>query len=270
MQMPGSDAAPQDDLWQVLDQLAGQEEKTLRVILRPHEQSAFSWKKDADTIDLRNRLDRALGALTRFEIDTQTGRCVSADSRTLGLHEIPLEGFPARASLLKLFRSEAFLNYCDTYLYFGIRFLAQRFLSAETAAQGRLAESAILETAWRPFALMSPPALRYEDPALAARLSRAAADFFQMVKQDPIVEEPAELHPATEEMAALLFLDGFLDNPVDFELWLRGLLPATDQSQLKRLETISAGMRSWIQRRVDFYIEFADPQQAISAQGNEQ
>jgi hypothetical protein len=265
MQLPGSSEGTPGGVWSALDELAKKSEEERRPFLRPHEQSTFSWKNDAPTIDLRNRLDKALGALTRFEINAQTGQSESADPLTLELQKIPLEDFaakfPARESLLQLFQSEAFLNYCDTYLYFGIRFLAERFIPTKTAAHQRLAESSPHETAWRPFALMPAPALKNLD-------RWTAAAFFWMVGKDPIVEEPSDLHPASEEMAALLFLDGFLDSPLDYELWLRGLLPPTDESQIKRLETISKGMRSWIDRRVKFYLRFAELTPAISSKTN--
>jgi hypothetical protein len=260
MQLPGSNAEAKGGVWGALVELAKLTEEERRPVLRPHEQSTFLWEKDQDTIDLRNRLDKALGALTRFEIDAQTGKCGSADKLTLELRNIPLQDFPARKSLLELFRSEAFLNYCDTYLYFGIRFLAERFIPAKDAARERLAESSPDETTWRPFALMSPPALE--------NLGRwTTAAFSWMVGRDPIVE-PTDLHPASEEMAALLFLDGFLDSPLDYELWLRGLLPPTDERQIKRLETISKGMRWWIDRRVKFYLRFAELKPAISPKTN--
>ena len=262
MQVSGSDALPQADLWHVLEQLAGMKEEALRLILRPHEESAISWKRDRETIDLRNKLDAALGALTRFEVDTQVGPSESADSRTLEIQKTPFDSFPAKESLLKLFRSEAFLHYCDTYLYFGIRFLAHRFFPPNDAAHERLTERWFPETTWRPFALMTPPALKNVKPAITA-------NFFSMLRADPSVEEPAVLHPAAEETAALLFLDGFLDNPLDFELWLRGLLPGADGNQLERLQTISSGLRSWIARRVEFYIQLADRRPAISAEGSQ-
>ena len=122
---------PEDgsDLWSIIHDLANLDkifkrsplidkkpdlESCLRRVLRPHDEAGFHSPRDNWMIDLRDRLDRALGELTFREIRHELGLANE------NLSNLTQDG------LRILFRSEAFLRYVNAYLYFGIRFLASR------------------------------------------------------------------------------------------------------------------------------------------------
>ena len=144
-------AGPQ--LWTILPLLASTPEPTLRDMLRPHDETGLSRERDAENIELRARLDRALDALTLLEIAYETG--------VLTLTDVPV---PALGSLRILFGSGAVLRYVNAYLFFSIRFLAYRlepdslFARPEMDAGGTGADNRHF------FALVAPPSFA-PDPA---------------------------------------------------------------------------------------------------------
>ena len=244
------------NLWSVLQELAALDESPdfenaliidkkpgleacLRRVLRPHDEAGFHSPTDDWMIDLRSRLDGALGALTLREIRNELG--------------LPNENLPGSTQdhLRILFQSEAFLRYVNAYLYFGIRFLANR-KEYQSALQGKELP-ACHDSNVRPFRLCSPPPLTgYPD------LQGHLEDFTKLSYQEPI-------------QTALLFLDDFhpprpaavqyeLQEPSEFELWLRGLRPE-EGPQKQRFMEISAGMEDWIITRSNFYLSL-NPQPA--------
>ncbi|HEY1499121.1 MAG TPA: patatin-like phospholipase family protein [Acidobacteriaceae bacterium] len=235
---PGS-GSDGEQAWTILRQLSKEAEPRLRQILRPHEEAGITWELDADTIALRLRLDKALNQLTLLELRYQTGQCApdtASSSYTSGMDVVPI---PAGESLQILVHSEAFLHYCSSYLYFGVRFLAERLYSAEKASQERLEQSpksGISESHWRPFALATPPCVITEPQTV---------DRFLNLQSD-------DRRP--EEEAALLFLDGYFERPLDYELWLRGLLSTNDAEQNERFRKVTDGLVLWLESRIHFYV----------------
>jgi hypothetical protein len=151
---------------------------------------------------------------------------------------LTLDSVSAKNSLIKLFDSEAFLHFCGSYLYFGVRFLAERFTPAVPAARRLMEKYHKAESNWRHFALSTPPD----------------------VETDPVICEAffsTQSERSPDEEAALGFLDGFLDKPLDYELWLRGLLAEPEPDQEFRFVTITRGLEQWIENRVDFYLLMA-------------
>jgi hypothetical protein len=239
-------------LWSVIDELATLEkdphfkgsliidkepdlEACLRRVLRPHDEAGFQSPGDDWIIDLRSRLDKALEELTLREIRNQLG--LSTDN----LSKLTQE------NLRILFRSEALLRYVNAYLYFGIRFLSSRG-EYQFAPEGkellRCAESNV-----RSFLLLSPPPLTGY-PGVQKHLE----NFRNLSRQESI-----------EIKTALRFLDDFhprqeqpvqyeLQEPSQYELWLRGLRPETEGLQKTRFEYISKGLTAWVISRSDFYL----------------
>ena len=238
---------PDSYKWRVLETLAGKHEEERRTILRPHEEAGLTWELDAPTIKMRNDLDEALGDLTLYEIRSQFRR----SKQPKGFGGIPEESDPTVAapqsvyeSLSILFGSEAMLNYCDSYLYFGIRFFAERLLPVSEATQRKLEENPPHESHWRPFALLTPPPVE------------ASEDHERRFRQLQTTEK------SPQEQAALRFLDGFFDKPLDYELWLRGLLENRDRAQEDRFRTITAGLIEWIEKHVEFYLSLAEEEKS--------
>lgn len=243
----GTTRAPQAaeyELWSIFDQIAeiaARDESELRRILRPHEEAGLSWELDAPTIALRDRLDRALIKLTFYEVSYQTLQRVSGEPSGASSPGIVVLPIPARASLSVLIRSEAFLHYCDSYLYFAVRFLAHRLCPAESLALEHVEERSKAETHWRPLPLETPPDVTVDKSVFERFIA--------------IQEEPRDY----QEEAGIRFLDGFLDRPLDYELWLRGLLSEFDANQEIRFQTVTEGLERWIEKRVRFYLAFALP-----------
>lgn len=230
---------PADNKWDILEELAAKDEDDLRRILRAHEEAGLTWELDAETIQQRKRFDGALALLTLIEIAQQL-RSPSVSDPSAAPWNIPSDA-PAHVydNLRRLFESEAVLHYCDSYLYFGVRFLAERLVPVRDASQLRLRQSPPRESRWRPLALLTPP--------LAPTNQNVAQEFFDLQHKEG----------SAEEQAALLFLDGFFDSPPDYELWLRGLLENRDPAQNDRFSKVTAGLLRWMEERVRFYLKFA-------------
>jgi hypothetical protein len=195
-------------------------EDCLNRVLRPHDEAGFQEPDDHWMIELREEVDQALTALTFREIRNQLG---------LAKEELPAE---TRKNLGILFRSEAFLRYLNAYLYFGIRILASRPDSQIPATQ---TPDSCADSNQHPFALLPPP--------VPFRLDRAHVHFAEFVSLSE-VQESSPVH------TALQFLDDFhpsqeesvhyeLQEPLQYELYLRGLRPETERDQTVRFEKIS-------------------------------
>jgi Patatin-like phospholipase len=247
-----------DNRWSVIDELANlienpkfkgsliidrepDLEACLGRVLRPHDEAGFQSPNDDWMIRLRARLDEALGSLTLREIRVQLG---------LPSEQLPK---PTQANLWKLFHSEAFLRYINAYLFFGIRFVASRAEVPSSSGSGEWVSCA--DSNVRPFALMPPPVLA-EAPGARQRFE----EFARLTARQP----------ATAADTALSFLDDFhppqqglvqyeLQEPSQYELWLRGLYPETEEKLNERFEEISKGLAEWARRRSDFYLSL-DPQ----------
>ena len=184
---------------------------------------------------LRDRLDSALGELTFREIRYELGLANE------NLSNLTQDG------LRILFRSEAFLRYVNAYLYFGIRFLASRE-DYQLAPEGKEI-SPCAGANVRSLPLIHPPVLTGW-PGVEEHLEK----FSTLWHENSI-----------EVAKALRFLDDFhpppkypiqyeLQEPPEFELWLRGLRPETEERQKKRFEDISKGLTEWVIKRSEFYL----------------
>ena len=232
--------SPQNrSMWSILPELAAYTETELRAILRPHDEAGLTWSRDLDVIQLRTRLDDALDALTLLEIAFETG--VLPWDKTV---------IPELESLKTLFQSESLLNYANVYLYFGIRLLAYRI--APPSWRRGTASKEIIEhkSNERSFPLVTPPVFeaRTETDKQFERL-------FDM-----------SMNGAGE---GLRFLDGFrysADEPQEFELWLRGLFPVTDEEKKARFELICAELMQWAKSRSAFYLSL-QPAESVPPSG---
>lgn len=208
-------------------------EDCLRRVLRPHDEAGFHSVQDRWMIELREELDRALTQLTTREI------CFQLDV------DAPLPPQVILDDLKILFASDAFLRYLDAYLYFGIRFLADR-LELGNGSAPRCADS-------------NARVLPLVHPHTLVSHSRAAAleSFLHALQNDDV---------NWEIRTALWFLDGIHqsssseeaydgEEKIQFELWLRGLWPATGrESQEGRFTAIRNGLSTWAKSRGDFYL----------------
>jgi len=220
------------DLWQIIGKLASEKESDLRTLLMPREDIGVEGIPN----DPRSRLDLALEALTQFELGRQLGLIPNDD--------IPFE----IAHLAKLFDSQAFLHYLNTYLYFGIRFLAGRIdpLPWMIDPPGHPPERNKNE---RPLPLVIPPDLHGLSDASAA------------------MDRFLTLQRGDKGNPALGFLDGFIqddEEPDRFELWLRGLYqePELGQGENSRFDGIAKGLIQWALDRSGFYKDFLRPSTA--------
>ena len=224
-------------LWSVVKELATTSETKLRRILRPHTEARFNLEDDAQAVDQRRRLDAALGALTQLEIAYQ-----------VGVVNEPVQ-LPGLDHLKKLFESEAILRYVNSYLYFGVRFLAGRVAPPSWIANAVERQPPKRKSNERPFFLVAPPNL--------APFPDISATFFLfrklVSKADP--SSPSSGSRATvDQVTALEFLDGFWDpkRVERFELWLRGLRPEAD-AEMSQFLRVSNGLVEWALARRDFY-----------------
>lgn len=234
--------------WSILGELSQTPEESRRPILRPHVDAAFG-AADGLLTAKRLELDGALAVLTDIEIACQVG--------TLTIEEA-LETLPTGTDehLKALFGSQAFLRYCNAYLYFAIRFLAGRIAAPPWLAPDcdihlprPVTSAADSETNLRPFALVSPP------PIVASQ------------QTDSFLATLVELTPTTEIGAALMFLDDFVEERVEeekgdnwreadhFELWLRGLRSDVTGRTAFRFNQIRDGLSLWAVRKAQFYLD---------------
>jgi hypothetical protein len=96
--------------------LAAMDETARRRVLRSHRDVPFRGdeKYDKEAMALRSALDIALDRLTVIEVRLETGSV-----------SVPP---PTSDHLLTLFDSNAFARFVNSYLYFGVRFIAARLL----------------------------------------------------------------------------------------------------------------------------------------------
>lgn len=215
-----------DELWSVIDELARKNEGELRHLLRPHNEAGFRPDRDAALIAQRHKLDNALQALTLLEIGYEIGVVNTEDHAT-----------PRIEGLRTLFKSDAFLRFASAYLYFAVRFLADR-ISKKFGVE-RTPQELDPDSNKRAFALIVPPPL-----PLSTETDQQLSNFLTLDSTGSIPE-------------ALRFLDDFRKTdrePTEYELWLRGLRPEADEEQTTRFLSISSGLTAWVLSRSNFYL----------------
>jgi hypothetical protein len=234
-----------EKLLSIFSELAGKKEDELRCILRPHDDAGFG-PDDNKIIDLRERLDDALGRLTKLEIACELG--------LYGLNSDAMKAYLgiSLAELVVLVQFDAFLRYLGVYLYFGVQILAGRIdpppwwdkknepFSRDPTGEGYYVNK-------RPLQLAVPPGVGDE-----AENEKALARFLTSAEK---LDADAQI--------ALKFLDGFhpdlqhegffdYEEPAEFELWLRGLRPDTDKAG--RFASLQKGLTEWAHQHARFYI----------------
>jgi hypothetical protein len=275
------------DNWAIFEELAQKNEDELRRILRPHDDTGLGLDPDSTYIPLRRRLDNAFDALTLLEIGRETGVYSDAD-----IEAGKTESF---RKLTGREGSDAVLRYANAYLYFGARILAGRYYPMDWKAITPPYQRTDDKTNRRFFPLEVPP-----DPASAA-LSDPFADrtakFATFLSQQYHCLEPTR---QDDWRAALDFLDGLPSSTgdiahapypaenfesstgesVQYELWLRGLITATDPTapavaalssegaayvlpseaappatpRDEYFEKITRGLVDWLESRTQFYL----------------
>lgn len=216
----GGTTPPRAPNLSALSRLNDMSEPKRRRALRSHVEVGVEAQNE---IELRRQLDQELVRLTGEELHLE----IASDARQRA-QEI-FERVPEFVTLVR--DSPAFAQYLNTYLYFGIRFLAGRLGEPQVAPpeegfnEGRIG-------------LPRPPAFEstaFEDLG-------GDVDYFLSLPQ------------SEEIQAALDFLDGYVtdtDGMSEFDLWLRGLLPKPKDSE--RFHKIAKGLYEWACQRYEFY-----------------
>jgi hypothetical protein len=242
-------------LWQIFSELAALEELQRSAVLRPHDEVSLDPKTDKYAMLMRTRLDYALGNLTLAEIAIELGLLTQEGFEAAG----PGQGL---ADFHKLAASsEAFFRYASAYLYFGARLLSFRVFGPLWPDELPQTDPHAEQMNRRLFSIVTPPPLILATPGTG--------------EIDPgMFEKFLSRQSETRWEVALGFLDGFhpgtslaskvgveetlarssLQEPVQFELWLRGLLPEAGEAQQQRFERISDGIVAWVRSRTAFYL----------------
>lgn len=214
------------DDWSVLGALARLDESELRRILRSHREVGFTAADGADLMRLRRVLDDALDRLMLIELGIETGL-------------LDQTALPAGESLQRLLQSSAFVRYLNSYLNFGVRFVASRVLGPEGSSAPVPEDAEINEL---PVALPCPPEVEPSHSADAGDAVRIWLD--------------ARGRPdaADDIQAALDFLDDMVTLPgeqAEYELWLRGLgaYPEDDP----HFQSLTRGLLEFASTKAQFY-----------------
>ena len=223
-------------------------EDYLRRVLRPHDEAGFVSPRDDWMVRLRTRLDAALGALTQLEIRYE-----------LSLPEPPQPIGLNLNNLRTLFQSQAFLRYINAYLFFGIRFLAERDVWGVSLPPAR-PNSIKCDTNLQTFPLACPPPLSYstESAEHLVRFNNLPIDSEIQVALDFL----DAIHRATDQAVQYE-----LEEPTEYELWCRGLFPEAELNKTLRFEQITRGLEKWAISRSDFYLSLSPAQTYEIASG---
>jgi hypothetical protein len=225
--------------WPILCALTDKNEDELRSILRPHEDQALR-RADDQIIGQRVLLDAALDELTLIEIAFQFGL----------LSQEHLERLRKCGDFERLCGSDAFLRYVTAYQYFGVRMLAGRLFPPPSWNDPENAVRDEADINKRTFAIGYPPPL--------LNLPRAREWFSKMI------ELLAAFSPPPGGTPGLNFLDGFYsggekqseaegEEPQQFELWLRGLLPEASAERQAHFRDLETSMLDWADQHAHFY-----------------
>jgi hypothetical protein len=248
--------------------LANKSESELRRILRSHRDVPFRGeeKYEQEAVQLRAALDIALDRLMVIEVRLETG----SDSVSA----------PVNVDLLQLLQSSAFARYLNSYLYFGVRFMAARLLGPDsyttpptrrsepdakdpTAAHANQKKSFDINDV--PLPLPYPPPITpdvyavlgvderrqlLDDPDVAEAL--AFLDDSVPSEQQTPQETPPYAQMAMQEAPSATQGDD-CGWQTDYERWLRGLGHNPERAPYFR--RITRGLRSFIRSRVEFYTE---------------
>ena len=252
--------------------LGAMNETRRRSVLRSHRDVPFRGdeKHDQWAMDVRSALDVALERLTVIEVRLQTGSV-----------SVPP---PSSDFLLKLFESNAFARFVNSYLYFGIRFMAARLLGPESYKRPPLRRQDLAskdETTppspdRRAFDINDVPfALPYPPPIDPDPLTIVGVNQRQQLIADEDVEEALAFlddcvptgRPRTSvpEASALVAqqapryeagvssVESDTAWQLDYERWLRGL--GHNPAHADYFRRITDGLRKFIRSRVEFYTE---------------
>ena len=249
--------------------LAKKTESELRRILRSHRDVPFRGeeKYEYEAVQLRAALDVALDRLMVIEVRLETG----SDSVSA----------PVNVDLLQLLQSSAFERYINSYLYFGVRFMASRLLGPDSytpepprATPVGAQEPTTSETHQKlsfdindvPLPLPYPPSIHpdvyavlgvderrqlLDDPDVAEALA-FLDDSVPTDTQSPHEAPPPYAQMEIHEAPGATQGDD-CGWQADYERWLRGLGHNPDRAAYFR--RVTRGLRSFIRSRVDFYVE---------------
>src|ERR1700681_4511081 len=104
--------------WPALSRVSEMTEPDRRLLLRLHSESGFDAADDRRSIDLRRQLDAELGQIASLELRAEIA--TGEDQKSVEeLSRIP--GFKALTQT-----SPSFVQYLNSYLFFGVRFAAGR------------------------------------------------------------------------------------------------------------------------------------------------
>lgn len=237
--------------WRILSDLgktlkAPHGEMLLRQALRPGAEaeapSGIRQNIKSDYCDL----DNALVALTIIEIGYEI--------KALDYPEMMAD---VRDDFKPLLKSQALLQYANTYLYFGVRFLACRLDPPPWLNAGPLQkpltrrEIGINE---RSFALVNPPEL--EQPA---DRFRKLCEFLKLTENDQNNQGLILLDRSFEgDVAAPSDGPGERRFSDHFELWLKGLGPEGN-GMSRDFRKCREGLIKWIVSRSEFYLSLSTP-----------
>lgn len=254
-----------------------------RRVLRSHRDVPFRGDEryDQQAMDLRAALDVALERLTVIEVRLQTGSV-----------SVPP---PTSEHLLTLFESNAFARFVNSYLYFGVRFIASRLLGPDsyrrqpTRRQDHdpVAPGVPASPDQRTFDINEVPfALPYPPPIEPDTLAVIGVDGRQRLMADEDVDEALAFlddcvpsstpQPARSNAAELIAqqapridyaraedVESDTAWQVDYERWLRGL--GHNPARADYFRRITDGLRKFIRGRVEFYTELEGPAQIASS-----
>jgi hypothetical protein len=250
--------------WAIFDELARKQEKELAPILRPHDEICLHKTRELEAIEQRWRLDVALGDLTLLEIGFETGLLAEDKNNDNAWQRAGLTGFQKLVT-----ESDSFFGYAGAYLYFGVRILAHRCFGACWPPRQLTRDTNDGSTNRRSFPIAVPPRLVLPTPGSPEAGDTVFAGFLgigrderwntalsfldgfqpegyeQMQKGEAAGANHEEIHITTESL---------YQEPAQYELWLRGLLPDLDPEATLRFHEISDGLVAWALAHTEFYI----------------